>query len=183
MQCYPYLDLRRFYLLTCRCGGFSGTKGGESCGTQCDSAIILDIICMMFGQKAKSEYATPIPKRTSPTDWPRTIAFSILFNFLIISTNVTQFISLFLFYPFEATRPYYERNVSYSKSVFSRLIVAISQLFGPTKLVVSCSDENGNALDPEQFAIRDEDGRVVKFNLPDRSIWMSNHQVRSICNP
>lgn len=125
----------------------------------------------------KSNYAIPIPERKESTDWVRTIEFSILFNLLIISTNIAQFLFLALFYPLDATRPYYERSISYSKSVFSRLIVAISQLFAPTKLVISCSDENGKSLDPEKLVKRNSKGRIVNLQLPDRSVWISNHQV------
>jgi lysocardiolipin and lysophospholipid acyltransferase len=127
----------------------------------------------------KSDYATPIPDRTAPTDWLRTIQFAILFNFLVISTNISQFVALFLLYPLEVTRPYYERCISYSKAVFSRLIVTISQLFAPTKIVLSCSDEDGNYLDPETLVKRNQNGRIIEVNLPDRSIWISNHQVRT----
>jgi hypothetical protein len=126
----------------------------------------------------KSDYATPIPERTAPTDWPRTIQFSILFNLLIISTNISQFVFFLLLYPLEDTRSYYERCICYSKSVFSRLIVAISQLFAPTKIVISCSDENGNYLDPEKLVKRNKKGRVIEFSMPDRSVWIANHQVR-----
>lgn len=126
----------------------------------------------------KSDYATPIPDRTAPTDWLRTIQFSILFNLLIISTNISQFVFFLLLYPTQVTRPYYERCICYSKSVFSRLIVAISQLFAPTKIVISCSDENGNYLDPEKLVKRNQKGRVIEFSLPDRSVWIANHQVR-----
>lgn len=131
----------------------------------------------MAGRAHPSDYATPITDRKAPTDWVRTIEFSLLFNFIIISTNVVQFFIFALFYPFEATRPYYERGISYTKAVFSRLIVCISQLFAPTKLVVSCSDENGNYIDPEKLVRRNAKGRVVEFTLPDKSIWISNHQV------
>lgn len=133
----------------------------------------------MSDRTHKSNFAIPIPERKEPTDWVRSIQFSLLFNFLIISTNIAQFLFLALFYPLDATRPYYERCISYSKAVFSRLIVAISQLFAPTKLVISCSDQNGNALDPEKLVKRNSKGRIVEFQLPDRSVWISNHQVGS----
>lgn len=131
----------------------------------------------MADQARQNEYATPIPDRKRPTDWVRTISFALFFNFLIISTNIAQFVILALFYPLQATRPYYERGISYTKAVFSRLIVSISQLFAPSKLIVSCSDENGNYLDPEKIVKRNSQGRIIEVLLPDRSIWISNHQV------
>lgn len=131
----------------------------------------------MAAKAHKSDYATPIPDRTAPTDWLRSIEFSILFNFLVITTNISQFVVLLLLYPFEVTRPHYERCISYSKAVFSRLIVTISQLFAPTKIVISCSDEDGNYLDPEKLVKRNQNGRIIDINLPDRSVWISNHQV------
>jgi lysocardiolipin and lysophospholipid acyltransferase len=123
------------------------------------------------------EYATPIPDRKDSTDWVRTIVFSLWFNYVIIVTNLTQFVALAFLYPWQATRPYYERYISYTKLIFGRLIVTLSQLFAPTKLIVSCSDENGNYLDPEKFVRRNSQNRIVEVLLPERSIWISNHQV------
>lgn len=122
------------------------------------------------------EYNIPIKERKRPTDWPRTIAFSLFFNLSIILTHGLQLI-LSILYPFRLTRPYYEVFVQYTKLAFGRLIIAITQLFAPSKLVISCSDPHGNYVDPETFVSRDKKGNIEQINLPRKSIWMSNHQV------
>ncbi|UZJ52037.1 hypothetical protein CBS101457_001357 [Exobasidium rhododendri] len=124
-----------------------------------------------------TEYAIPIPDRKRPTDWIRTLSFALYFNYVIIATNCAQFVALALLYPLQATRPYYETSISYTKLIFGRLIITLSQLFAPTKLIVSCSDEDGKYLDPEKFVRRNSKGRIVEVLLPERSIWISNHQV------
>lgn len=126
-----------------------------------------------------SEYSVPISERKRPVDWPRTIGFSVLFNVVIFSAHGLLW-TLIVLYPFAATRPYYERGVQYFKNLFGRLIVVISQFFAPTKLVISCSDEQGNIVDPEKLVQRDSKGRIVHVNLPDKSVWMSNHQVGAV---
>ncbi|PWN90411.1 acyltransferase-domain-containing protein [Acaromyces ingoldii] len=122
------------------------------------------------------EWTVPIPKRTTPPKYLQTGVFAVLFNTSIILANLTQFLALGL-YPLPITRPYYERAIAYTKLSFARLLVAISQLFGPTKLVVSCSDPQGNALDPERIVKRRVDGTVSHVELPSKSVWISNHQV------
>lgn len=118
----------------------------------------------------------PIPSRSTESSYLQTIAFGLLFNSCIIFTNLTQFLFLPLnLIPF--TKPYYESLLSYTKLAFGRTLVLISQLFGPTKLVLSWEDQNGNTLDPELFVTRNGKGDIVKVDMPKRSVWMSNHQV------
>lgn len=123
--------------------------------------------------------SVPIPKRGAPPKYLQTTVFALFFNTSIILANLSQFLFLTL-YPFPITRPLYEKAITYTKLLFGRLLVAISQLFGPTKLVVSYSDENGKALDPEVLVQRNADGSVEKIDLPSKSVWISNHQVRRL---
>jgi 1-acyl-sn-glycerol-3-phosphate acyltransferase len=122
------------------------------------------------------EYDVAIPKRTRPTDWVRTIAFALYFNTCIIFCHIPQYF-IALLYPFSATRPYYEKLIQYTKLCFGRTIVAITQLFAPTTLVLTCSDEDGNVVDPETLITRDARGNLRQLRLPQKSLWISNHQV------
>lgn len=120
----------------------------------------------------------PIPSRPIRSSYLQTIAFGILFNSCIIFANLTQFLILPLIV-LPSTRPYYESLISYTKLTFGRTLILISQLFGPTKLILSWEDQDGITLDPELFITRDKKGNVVKISHPQRSVWMSNHQVSS----
>jgi len=60
----------------------------------------------------------------------------------------------------------------------------ISQFFAPSRIVLSFADESGVDLDPELFVTRDPvsmggdgTGKVTGLKLPDRSIFISNHQI------
>ncbi|TKY87527.1 hypothetical protein EX895_003541 [Sporisorium graminicola] len=122
-------------------------------------------------------YAVPISSRPPKQTYVQSIVFALVFNFCIISTHLFQLLSWPLSL-FESTKPIYHDHIAYSKLAFSRVLLLISQFFGPTQLVISIGDGKGGYLDPEPFVHRDkQSGRIVSFDLPSRSIWMSNHQV------
>ncbi|SPO30456.1 related to CST26 - protein required for incorporation of stearic acid into phosphatidylinositol [Ustilago trichophora] len=126
---------------------------------------------------AAPPYAVPISSRPPKSTYVQTILFALIFNFCIISDHLFQLLSWPLcLHP--ATKPIYHSNIAYSKLAFSRALLVISQFFGPTQLVISIGDGKGGYLDPEPFVHRDkQSGKIVSFDLPSRSIWMSNHQV------
>lgn len=126
--------------------------------------------------KGAQEWAVPIPKRTAPTNYLQTGVFAVFFNTTILVAHFTQYLAVTL-YPLPATRPYYEKTIAYTKLAFGRILMAINQLFGPTKLVISCSDAEGNAIDPESIVKRRKDGSLSHIELPRKSVWISNHQV------
>ena len=128
--------------------------------------------------------ALPIAERNTPPNWTQTIIFGVFFNVGIIAINTFQFVVSPL-YLHSSTRPFFERLIAYTKHCFGILLLCITQLFAPSKVVLSFTDENGTPLDPEQFIVRDERkkdknglGQFRRLNFPDRSIWISNHQVR-----
>ncbi|SPO31586.1 related to CST26 - protein required for incorporation of stearic acid into phosphatidylinositol [Ustilago trichophora] len=126
---------------------------------------------------AAPPYAIPISSRPPKSTYVQTALFALIFNFCIISDHLFQLLSWPLsLHP--ATKPIYHSNIAYSKLAFSRALLVISQFFGPTQLVISIGDGKGGYLDPEPFVHRDkQSGKIVSFDLPSRSIWMSNHQV------
>lgn len=122
------------------------------------------------------EYDIPISERKRPTDWARTIAFAVYFNACILFVHALQYFIAPLYF-LSGTRAYYEKGIQYTKLAFGRTVVAITQLFAPTTLIVTCSDENGNAVDPEKLVQRNASGGIEHINLPKKSVWISNHQI------
>lgn len=122
-------------------------------------------------------HAVPIAQRAPKSTLVQTILFALVFNFCIVSAHFFQLLSWPLsLHP--RTRPIYRSHIAYSKLAFSRALLVISQFFGRTQLVISIGDGKGGYIDPEPFVHRDKrTGRVVSFDLPSRSVWMSNHQV------
>lgn len=122
-------------------------------------------------------YAVPISSREQSSSKLQTALFVIVFNFCILATSLLQLlVAPFAFHP--STRPYFDRTITYTKMAFGRALLVICQFFGPTKLVLSFADGNGAYLDPHQFVQRDkQSGRIHKVHLPQRAVWMANHQV------
>lgn len=57
------------------------------------------------------------------------------------------------------------------------------QWFAPSKLVVTFEREGPGAFTDEEvegLVVRNEKGRVVKLNLPQKSVLIANHQVRYV---
>ncbi|CEH12879.1 Lysophosphatidic acid acyltransferase LPAAT and related acyltransferases [Ceraceosorus bombacis] len=126
--------------------------------------------------KVQQAWAIPIPERKDPPALLRTATFAVFFNASIILTNLTQFIASPL-YILPITRPLYESAIAYTKLGFGRLIVAISQLFGPTRLVITYQREDGSVGDANEILRRSKKGAFQGLQLPSKSVWMSNHQV------
>ncbi|PWN36298.1 uncharacterized protein FA14DRAFT_53918 [Meira miltonrushii] len=122
------------------------------------------------------EYNIPISERKRPTDWVRTILFGVYFNACILFIHSFQYF-IGLLYPFPGSRRYYEILIQYTKRGFGKTIVAISQLFAPTTIILTCSDTEGNIINPEELVQRDTNGNVKKIQLPQKSVWISNHQI------
>lgn len=75
-----------------------------------------------------------------------------------------------------ATKPAYTRLLLYTKDAFVRLLILLSVLFGPTKLVITA----GEGVDLDHIAVKDPlTGNVNALNLPQRLILLGNHQVRA----
>lgn len=122
-------------------------------------------------------YAVPIDSRPPASTWVQTLLFALVFNGCIFSAHLLQL----LVWPLAlhpATKPTYSSVIAYTKLAFARILLIISQFFGPTQLILSFGDGKGGLLDPEQFVVRDkQSGRIERVELPQRAVWMSNHQV------
>jgi hypothetical protein len=62
-------------------------------------------------------------------------------------------------------------------------LVLITQWCGPSKLVLTFEDEGQGRFSPkeiENMAVRDKRGNVVRLNLPQKAVVISNHQVSTI---
>ena len=122
--------------------------------------------------KPPGEWAVPIDARPPRSAALQTALFALYFNACILVTHATQY----LFVPLAvlpATRPYFHAGIRYTKHAFGRLIVAITQFFAPTKLVLTCEGARAAAV-----VRTDKKGRFAGLDLPRRGVWMSNHQVR-----
>lgn len=120
--------------------------------------------------------AVPIPARPEEPAWLQTTLFTIYFMASILLAHFTQNIVQPLRL-FPSTQKAYQWIINRTKGTFGKLLVSMTGIFAPSKLVVSFRDEQGNLLDPDQFVTYEPDGTVKKINLPKRSIWISNHQV------
>ena len=61
-----------------------------------------------------------------------------------------------------------------------RYIVLTTQLFGPTTMVVSFEREGLGRFTPEELerlVVRDDAGKVIALNLPQKAVLIANHQV------
>lgn len=122
-------------------------------------------------------YSIPISSRPPKQTYLQSVLFALVFNGCIIFAHLFQLLSWPLSL-FAATRPTYHSLIAYTKLAFARILLIISQFFGPTQLVISIGDGRGGYLDPEPFLHRDKQtGRILSIDMPSRSIWMSNHQV------
>ncbi|KDN37273.1 acyltransferase-domain-containing protein [Tilletiaria anomala UBC 951] len=132
---------------------------------------------------SKDTYAVPITQRHE--SWHLLTATLVLL-YMVISCGMPH-ISQYLILPlavFPSSQPFHE-IISYPyKRFFGCILVSVSQLLAPTKLVLTFTDEEGNPLDPEQFVTRDSrkksddpKGKITLLKMPDRSVWISNHQI------
>ncbi|KAK4057474.1 hypothetical protein OIO90_001543 [Microbotryomycetes sp. JL221] len=110
-------------------------------------------------------YAVPIPERPKHGNVLVGIVWATFFNLCIILTHVTQL--LLITFP----RRILQRV---TKSIFGTMLVAMTQVFGPTTLIIS----SGHGCDNLEFE-RDGRGNVTGIKLNRHSVWasMSNHQT------
>ncbi|KAK0543930.1 hypothetical protein OC845_005871 [Tilletia horrida] len=139
----------------------------------------------MLSTAKKPRSSIPISEREGPVKYVQLVTFVAVFLFAMLCEHGTQILLWPLFY-FDSTRPIYDRGVAYTKKAFAHNLCLISQLFAPTKLVISFSDESGKLLDPETFVTRAPSsyngasivkGKVTGVSLPQRAVVFSNHQI------
>ncbi|KAK4052735.1 hypothetical protein OIV83_002022 [Microbotryomycetes sp. JL201] len=109
-------------------------------------------------------YALPIPQRPKHGNLALGIVWAVLFNVCIVLTHVTQLILIV------APRRILHKV---TKSIFGVILVAMTQIFAPTKLVVTV----GHGVDEQTALERDGRGNVTGIKLGTHSVWMSNHQT------
>jgi hypothetical protein len=66
-------------------------------------------------------------------------------------------------------------------SVDHDFIVLMSQLCGPSKFIVTFEDEGQGRFTQKEIdnmVVRDKKGTILYLNLPQKSVVISNHQVR-----
>ncbi|KAI5474612.1 lysocardiolipin and lysophospholipid acyltransferase [Pseudohyphozyma bogoriensis] len=117
-----------------------------------------------------------LPKQSRPPHGStlKGIVWAILFNSGIIFISTLQL----LCYPlhlFPPTANLYEQVLDSTKGYFGQLAVFISQYFCPTEFVVSA----GHGVAGTEWVERDDKGDVRRIRLPDRGVWMANHQTLS----
>ncbi len=127
-------------------------------------------------------FAVPLEQRAERgvggLSWVRALLAPVLLLSASVIMETYWILSLLLLRPFPALHGVYDRNLRWLKGNFASLLTALNQLFAPTTIVLTFSDEQGNLLEPERFVRRDAEGQVAELRLPERSVWISNHQVR-----
>jgi hypothetical protein len=117
--------------------------------------------------------------------------------------NISQFIFLLplLCIPFQSAKSLYAEGIRYTKGSFGNLLseretmyfdtlaadhaplVLMSQWFAPTKIVLTFETVGKGRISEselEKIVVRDPDGSVVSLRLPNKSVFISNHQVRTL---
>ncbi|KAJ3551374.1 hypothetical protein NM688_g4742 [Phlebia brevispora] len=82
--------------------------------------------------------------------------------------------------PFPPAQKLYEEGVRYSKGAFGALLVFVSQLFAPTTMIISFERDGVGRIcqeDIDRMVVRDETGRVLALNLPQKAVLIANHQI------
>lgn len=136
--------------------------------------------CPTMATAAPPLHTVPLSDRpTAPRRLAKTLAVLVWFHVSCFMINGLQFVvsPLRILFP-----RVYQRTIAYTKHAFGLLLVSMSQLFAPTRLVLSFTDAQGAPVDPAPFVRRDpghgtDPGRVTRLNLPARSVAMANHQI------
>ncbi|RDX56035.1 hypothetical protein OH76DRAFT_1337998 [Lentinus brumalis] len=129
-------------------------------------------------------HTIPIASRPRRT-WAQTahgILFLVVFLFACLMTNGCQFLFLLplKLLPFRRARKLYYEGIRYTKGSFGALLVLSSQWFAPTELVISFETEGQGKFSPEELETlveRDKNGKVVSLNLPQKTVFIANHQI------
>ncbi|KAL6304272.1 acyltransferase-domain-containing protein [Sparassis latifolia] len=124
---------------------------------------------------------TERPRRT----WLQTLHTTLfLFVFLLgcVMINSSQFVCLLplKLFPSPRGQKMYTEGIRYSKGSFGTLLVLMSQWFAPTKLVISFETEGLGKFayeELQEMVVRDNGGRVVGLNLPQKAVLIANHQI------
>jgi hypothetical protein len=130
------------------------------------------------------------------------LLFIILFNIGCLMINGFQFTILLplRLLPLPQAKKLYDEGIRYSKGAFGTLLgkcqlslacqnsvviavllVLVTQLFGPTTMVISFEKEGPGRFTPdelERVVVRDKTGKVIALNLPQKAVLIANHQVR-----
>lgn len=150
-------------------------------------------------------HAIEIAKRP-PRTWPQSIPaiiFSVVFALGCIMVNLSQFVVLLplRFLPFAFADSIYHAGIRLSKGSFGTLLsqsffllypplsphffpcpVLMSQCFAPTRLSITFERNGPGAFSQDEIdniAVRGSNGRILALKLPQKSILVANHQVRT----
>lgn len=152
--------------------------------------------------RPRREYTEKVQDRPPMTNMQRLNAFNfyVLFNLGILMTHFTQLLmSPLSIIPLPWAQIAWRDGIRYTKSSFGHLcssllfsyrscatidhdfIVLMSQLCGPSKFIVTFEDEGQGRFTQKEIdnmVIRDKKGTILYLNLPQKSVVISNHQVR-----
>ncbi|KAF9270418.1 acyltransferase-domain-containing protein [Marasmius fiardii PR-910] len=129
-------------------------------------------------------YSLPVSQR-APLSWKQKIlalGFGSMFNLGCLMINGSQFVFLLplRILPFHWSRKLFEEGIRYTKGAFACLLILMSQWFSPTKLVITFETKGQGALTEEEIEniiVKNEKGEVVSLNLPQKFVYIANHQV------
>ncbi|KIK71227.1 hypothetical protein GYMLUDRAFT_33364 [Collybiopsis luxurians FD-317 M1] len=133
-----------------------------------------------------SLHSLPISERpsTSFTQKLRALAFVLVFDVGCLMINASQFIFLLplRLLPFKWSRALYEEGIRHTKGSFACLLILMCQWFSPTNLRITFEPEGKGAVPQDmvdRIVVKDKEGRVVKLKLPEKFVYIANHQVYS----
>lgn len=132
-------------------------------------------------------HTIPIDQRPPHGPFFSKIFFPLFFNLGIFGGSAAQFLCLpLLLIPFGIGRRYFDVAIGWTKDGFARLrklhhhpksyrvVILITVLFAPTSLVITTNTPPSITNLVERNPAT---GEMIKINLPDRLVIMSNHQA------
>jgi len=122
----------------------------------------------------------PLSQRPPPTPlaYLHAASFNAFFQLGMLVLHVLQLGTLpFRLHP--VTLSLYNRLAIAAKDLFGLLLVFITMFWAPTSFRITV-DENDDELDLRKIVQRNDNGRVIGLDLPDRMVLIANHQVRHI---
>ncbi|MBW0501619.1 hypothetical protein O181_041334 [Austropuccinia psidii MF-1] len=123
---------------------------------------------------SSSIVSIPLNQRSSKSKSTlRLIIFNIYFFVCIVTLHVTQLVVFpFVFCSHNLAQISLKYN-RLAKETFTIILVSITQIFGPTNLVIT-TDSN---LDLGKLIKLDSNGKIKSIQLPRRSVIVANHQI------
>lgn len=133
-----------------------------------------------FAMDPRQLYAVPVKERR-PSGNPvlrvlHFLTFNVVFMLAMLGCHALQIFFIIPLRLHPATLSLFNKLASWTEGLFSRTLLLITMLWAPTTFRITVDSDN-DELDLKKIVQRNEHGRVVGLDLPDRMVIMANHQV------